>query len=302
MTARPDRPIAALSVDLDSVRTHLDGYRIHADGPDRLVDVAVDRLLGLFRDRSVRATFFVVARDVAPSPQWLGSIRAEGHEIASHSVDHPMGFSRLPGERLRRELAESRLMVEERAGAPVLGFRCPNWDVSARVLALARRAGYRYDASLLPTPLLIPARLLLAAKSGSPSSLVQQPLWPTSLRRLPHVVSTRAGSIAEVPVSVTPWARWPIYHTLRYRTSDDRFASLLDGFVRRREPLSYPLHAIDVAGVEEDALDPRLARHPGAELPLAAKIDLMGRTLDLITERFVSRPVGELVKSTGQSG
>jgi len=302
MTARPDRPIAALSVDLDSVKTHLDGYRIQADGPDRLVDVAVDRLLGLFRDRSVRATFFVVARDVAAGPQWLGAIRAEGHEIASHSVDHPMGFSRLPSDLLRRELAESRLAIEARVGGPVLGFRCPNWDVSARVLALARRAGYRYDASLLPTPLLIPARLLLAVKSGSPGSLVQQPLWPTSLRRLPRVVSTPAGSIAEVPVSVTPWTRWPIYHTVRYRTSDHRFARLLDGFVRRGEPLSYPLHAIDVTGIDEDALDPRLARHPGAALPLAAKIDLMGRTLDLIAERFVARPLEALVPSKGEPG
>ena len=299
MSAERARPIAAVSVDLDSVRTHLAGYGIETVGPERLVEAAVERLLGLFRDQSVRATFFVVARDVASRPGWLESVRAEGHEIASHSMEHPMGFSRLDRARLHAELASSRAAVEDAAGVAVIGFRSPNWDVSGRVLAVAARAGYRYDASLLPTPLLIPARMLLAAKSGSPRSLVQQPLWPTSLRRLPHLVSTRGGPIAEVPVSVTPWTRWPIYHTIRYRTSDARFASLLDGLVRRSEPLSYPLHAIDVTAVDEDGLDPRLARHPGAALRLDEKLGLMSRTLDLIGERFSPRPRADLVSALG---
>jgi peptidoglycan/xylan/chitin deacetylase (PgdA/CDA1 family) len=261
---------------------------------DPLLEIAVGRLLERLAARSIRATFFAVSTDARARPAWLTDIVAAGHEVASHSTSHPVGIARLPTGRLKAELTESRSVLEDAAGTAVVGFRAPSWDVSPRLLRYAAEAGYEYDASLLATPLLIPARLVIAARARSPSILLAMAPWPSSLRRLPHRVSTRSGPITEVPVSVTPWGRWPVYHTLRYETPDHRFSALLDGFVERGEPMSYALHAVDVVGVVEDGIDARLTRHPGGEATRAEKLALLDRTLDGLVARFTVGTVAEL--------
>ena len=71
--------------------------------------------------------------------------------------------------------------------------------------------------------------------------------------------------------------------------SDGGFERTLDGFTRRSEDLSYPLHAVDALGMAEDHVDARLAPHPGLNRPLAAKLALLERTLRAIVARFDSR-------------
>ncbi len=288
------QPAAAVSIDLDSERTHLDGYRVAAVESDRLLETAVPRLLERLGARSMLATFFVVARDLRLRPQWIHEIATAGHEIASHSSTHPVGIARQSTRDLWNELEGSRSAIEDRIGRTVRGFRAPNWDVSGRLLSFACRAGYAYDASLLPSPLLIPARVVLAAKARSAAAFLDMAPWPTSLRRLPHSVSTPGGHIVEIPVSVTPWSRWPVYHTLRHGMSDGRFDALLDGFVSRGEAFSYPMHAIDAIGIDEDRIDSRLRRHPGGQSTRDEKLGLMDRTLDALGSRFSMRTLADL--------
>ncbi len=298
MTSLPQAPYVAVSIDLDSAATHLAGYRRRPTAPDRILERAVPRLLDLLADRGMRATFFVVARDVEPKPAWLAAITDGGHELASHSGTHPVGISRLGPERMRAEVADARGRLEEATGIAMDGFRAPSWDVTSRLLDAVAQAGHRYDASLLPTPLLVPARVMVALKSRRPSTLLEMPFWPMSLRRLPHVMRTRHGPIIEIPVSVAPPLRWPVYHTLRHGWSDARFEEMLDGFTRRGEPLSYPLHAIDAIGADEELIEPSLRRHPGAAAGRAEKLALLGRTLDSIAHRFRSTTLGDLAIDT----
>jgi hypothetical protein len=138
--------------------------------------------------------------------------------------------------------------------------------------------------------MLVPARLLLALKSRDAGGVLKLRAWPFTWRRDPHRLTVGARTLHEFPVSVTPTLRWPVYHTLRYGMSDGRFARVLDGFVKRGEPLSYPLHAVDALGLAEDKVDPRLAKHPGLGRPLAAKLDLLERTIAAIAARFEPLP------------
>lgn len=283
------RPLATVSVDVDPVDLHLIGYG-HRDLPaDPLVhDVALPRLLEVFARAGVRATFFVVGRDAAKHGRAVAALAAAGHEVASHSLTHPMAFARLAPERMRQELNESRRVLEQAGGAPVVGFRSPNFDMDARALDTLIECGYRYDASAYPTPLLLPARALLAWKSRSLAPLFGLTLAPFTWRRAPYRHAGARGTIEEYPVSVTPKTRFPVYHTARYLMSDARFERVLDGFVARGEPLHYPLHGVDVLGLEEDRVDRRLARHPGMELPLERKRALLEKSLVAITARFES--------------
>ena len=281
------RPLAVVSVDVDPIDLHLIGYGYPGLPRDpSAYRVGLPRLTDAFERAGVRATLFVVGRDAAVEAGALKALVATGHEVASHSLSHPMPLAGLPEESLRRELEESKRALEESAGTPVIGFRAPNWDVSQRVLEGLAAAGYRYDASIFPSLLLVPARVLLALKARDPAAVLAMRPWPMSLDRRPRMRRTAAGPIAVLPISVTPGLGIPVYHTFRYLASEEAFHHRLDGFVARGEPLFYPLHAVDALGLVEDGLDRRIAPHPGMDRVLDAKLRLLDASLAAIRDRF----------------
>jgi len=286
--SRPaSRPSATVSVDLDPVDLHLVGYGYRGLPPDPMTyTAALPRLLEIFDRCGLPVTFFMVARDAPAHADAIQRVARGGHEVASHSLTHPMALASLAREPMRRELEDSRRLLEQASGGSVMGFRAPNFDLSARVVEGLVDAGYKYDASGYPTPLIIPARLLLAWKSRDAAAVMQLRAWPYSWRREPHRVTTARRSLVEYPVSVTPGLRMPVYHTPRYLIGDRRFERILDGFVGRGEPLSYVLHGVDALGMREDKVDERLSRHPGMEFPLQKKLDLLERSLKSIVQRF----------------
>ncbi len=288
------RPVATVNVDVDPVDLHLDGYGFRGLAPDPLAyTAALPRLRELFSRTGVRATLFMVARDAAAHAAELRELIAEGHEVACHSATHPLALTRLPAAALERETAGARAALEQACGRPVVGFRAPNFDMDVPTLARLARAGYRYDASGYPTPLLAAARLLLASKSGDPRGVMRLKLWPFDWERRPHRVGTGDATLEEFPVSVHGPLRMPVYHTPRYVMPASQFFGALDALAARREPLSYPLHAVDALGMAEDRVDPRLSKHPGMNRPLAEKLALLEETLRAITARFESRTFQE---------
>ena len=282
-----DKPVATISVDVDPVDLHLIGYGYPGLPVDPLVYTkALPRLLEVFARCGVRATLFVVGRDAAAQGSALAALVAGGHEVASHSFSHPMAFASLGRSGMREELERSRSALEAATGHAVSGYRSPNFDMDRAALRVLAECGYRYDASAYPTPLLLPARLLLAFKSSDRAAVLRLKPWPFSFDRRPSVFRFGAQALHEFPASVTPHLRLPIYHTLRYSLSDARFDAALDGFVTRGESFSYCLHAVDVLGLEEDAVDRRLAKHPGMNWPLARKLELLEKSLRSLVERF----------------
>jgi len=281
------RPVATVSVDVDPVDLHLIGYGHRGLPPDSLsYTVALPRLIDAFARAGIRATLFVVARDAAAHSGVLRALVADGHEVASHSMTHPLALASLEEDRLREELMDSRNVLEAACGERMVGFRSPNYDMDGRTLRRLEAAGYRYDASAYPTPFLLPARLLLAFKSADPAAIFNLKLWPFTWRRTPY----RTRGLMEFPVSVTPLIRFPFYHTARYIMSEARFLKLLEGFVRRAEPLSYVVHAVDALGLTEDKVDARLAPHPGMERPLKEKLEILDRSLAAISAAFETLP------------
>jgi len=278
-----------VSVDVDPVDLHLLGYGVGGLPPDPLAyDTALPRLVELFARTGIHATFFVVGRDAAAYAAALRALEDGGHEVASHSHKHPMPFVRVPRSHLDYELQESKRVLEEATGRPVIGFRAPNWDVSDRAVASLAKAGYRYDASGFPTILQVPVRALLVLKASDPRTALRMRPWPFTLNRQPFRWRVGTDEVFQFPISVTPRTGFPIYHTTRYLLQERQYLHHLDGFAHRGEALFYPLHAVDALGLREDRVDARLARHPGMEHPLAYKLDLLERSLKAIAERFES--------------
>jgi hypothetical protein len=281
------RPFATISVDVDPIDLHLLGYGYHDLEPDPLAYTrALPRLIEIFGRVGVSATFFLVGRDAEPHAGAIAALARSGHEVASHTLTHPFAFARLEPHEMRRELVESRRVLERVSGATVVGFRSPNFDLDAHAVRVLAESGYRYDASGYPTPMLLPARLLLAWKSRDARAVLRLRTWPFSFRREPYAWTEDGHTIHEFPVAVTPGVRFPVYHTARYLIGASSFERTLDGFARRGESLSYPLHAVDALGQVEDRVDPRFAAHPGMNWPLERKLELLERSLSAIASRF----------------
>lgn len=123
-----------------------DGRRVAItfdDGPGPSTPAILDHL----GEAGVRATFFVLGREVAGHAATVRRILAEGHQLASHGWDHGILIFRGP-----RHVAE-QLRRTERAVAAVAGdgamtrlFRAPHGFRGPATALGARAAGYRMAA------------------------------------------------------------------------------------------------------------------------------------------------------------
>lgn len=119
--------------------------------PRRLPE-AVDRALALLSRHEVRATFFILGWVATEQPEVVRLIAEAGHEIASHGMTHAM-LGRLGPEAFRRELEDSRSLLEDLGGRAVLGFRAPTFSIThqtAWAIDVLSETGYRYDSSVFP--------------------------------------------------------------------------------------------------------------------------------------------------------
>src|SRR5690242_7880807 len=66
---------------------------------------ALEQILDFLAETSLKATFFVVAKDFTSSH--LQKIVKAGHEVASHSLDHPL-FSKIPISAWKTQIVESK--------------------------------------------------------------------------------------------------------------------------------------------------------------------------------------------------
>ncbi len=105
-------------------------------------------LLDLFGKNGVRATFFVLGWVAKRSPELIKRIHAAGHEVACHGLTHELVYRQTP-EVFRQETRESKAMLEDLIGQPVLGYRAASYSITARSLwaiDILCELGFRYDS------------------------------------------------------------------------------------------------------------------------------------------------------------
>jgi peptidoglycan/xylan/chitin deacetylase (PgdA/CDA1 family) len=105
----------------------------------------IDRLLRLFSDHGIRATFFVPGREAEMHPDLIREIAAEGHEIAANGYaleDHSVLGDDEP-DVLRRAHDTLAACV----GVAPQGWRAPDGMMSAATLTHLAAMGYLYDSS-----------------------------------------------------------------------------------------------------------------------------------------------------------
>ena len=289
---------SGLSIDVDSVASHLEGYGFPRPPDDgQALRIAVPRFLALLESLDARATFFLIVEEAAAHPDVVREIVGQGHEVACHSMTHPVPFTALADDALEVETTDARHRLEDLTGTAVTGFRAPSFGIDARVLAALVRGGFRYDASSYPSPALplmrraIRARASAAGPGRSTDGGWGEMLRPTRIHRR----ATDAGPLVEVPVTTLPGVRLPYYHTPAFLLPSSINDALGRWARTRRRNVSYTFHAVDFLEVEGDDLDPRIGRHPGMTLPLDRKLALAETAVRALARRGPILPLQELI-------
>jgi polysaccharide deacetylase family protein (PEP-CTERM system associated) len=181
----------AMTVDVEDY-FHVSAFdgvlpRSRWDGMESRVVANTERLLALFDDTSVKATFFVLGWVAERHPALVRAILAAGHEVASHGYAHRLVYDLTPAM-FREDIRRSKHILEDAGGCVVEGYRAPSYSVTPRslwALDVLIDEGFRYDASIFP---------IHHDRYGIPVSA-----------RHPYVLHRSAGQILEAPASTAKW-------------------------------------------------------------------------------------------------
>lgn len=117
------------------------------------VEANTNKLLQLFDDANIKITFFILGWVAERYPELVKTIRAQGHEIASHGYSHQLIYKQ-DQQVFREETAKSKQILEDLGQAPVIGYRAASYSITRKSLwALDTLAdlGFTWDSSIFPT-------------------------------------------------------------------------------------------------------------------------------------------------------
>lgn len=116
------------------------------------VERNTDRILQLFSDKNVTATFFTLGWVAERYPELVRRISKNGHEIASHGFSH-FRISDQEPDQFRADIRRTKRLLEDTAGVSVIGYRAASFSLNRDTLwavDLLAEEGYLYSSSVYP--------------------------------------------------------------------------------------------------------------------------------------------------------
>ncbi|WP_347554247.1 polysaccharide deacetylase [Robbsia sp. KACC 23696] len=107
--------------------------------------VGVPKMLELFRDLELKATFFITGWSVEAHPAMAEAIVKDGHEIAHHGFDHLMPDPGSP--HIVEEVDRGLETLKRRLGVVPKGYRAPSGESCEELRVLLKERGFLYSSS-----------------------------------------------------------------------------------------------------------------------------------------------------------
>ena len=126
--------------------------RQHWDQQPRRVEANTNRILQIFADTDVKATFFMLGWIAERHPALVRKIVREGHELASHGYEHVPVFEQTPSQ-FRADVRKTKSMLEDLSGCPITGYRAASFSINNRnlwALEVLAEEGFSYSSSIYP--------------------------------------------------------------------------------------------------------------------------------------------------------
>jgi polysaccharide deacetylase family protein (PEP-CTERM system associated) len=151
-----DTPVNAMTVDVEDY-FQVSAFERHIAPADwermpQRVERNTSRVLELFAERGVHATFFTLGWVAERFPALVRRIVDAGHEVASHGFDHTRVVHQEPAQ-FRADVTRTKALLEDVTGVAVRGYRAASYSIGAGnlwALDVLQEAGYRYSSSIYP--------------------------------------------------------------------------------------------------------------------------------------------------------
>lgn len=287
-----------VQIDVDGIWVIFQHFGFDYEGAqDKMYESSVPRFLDLFDEYGIKATLFVVGRDLL-SPAKVALLKKavqKGHEIANHTMTHAEGFSFLPLNKKKQEIADAEKIIQDKLGVTTKGFRTPSNDVDAETLKILEDRGYVYDSSLLPTyygPLLKRLKFFSIKVARRDHYLGRfyygfSPLFPY---RPSYEAIWKKGKmrIIEIPITTMPVLRFPFHTSFTFALYQMGFGC---GLFRLGYALlsstSLPLNFVFHTNELSDSIDiGKIKRQFGLNLPIEVKQNICRFVLGMIKKDF----------------
>ncbi len=297
MVLQKNKRICSISVDFEDLHFYSRTLGLsHPEKENSAYDKTIDRFIDLFELMDIKATFFLIGKDVLKARDNKKAVRRlseNGHEVANHTMNHLFNFSKFTYQKKKEEIIETGKMLEDITGKKVIGFRAPCYDIDEEMMDILEEAGYLYDSSVFPCYYKMLQQFIYIVmcrgkyrRMGSflTSFMPNRPYIPG--KKLHHNNGER--KIVEFPISMVPYIRFPFYSTVLFSTGVS-FFKLQYSLVKRLRILTYELHSIDLADYDEDSISlyyPGLKRHPCARLTIDRKTEILKGCFNTIRKDF----------------
>ena len=110
------------------------------------------RLIDLFNEHDVKATFFTLGWVAKHCPDVIKRIVDEGHELASHGTNHRRNTS-MSRDQVYKDIKESKDILEQISGQGIIGYRAPSFSIDKSneyVFEILTELGFKYSSSTYP--------------------------------------------------------------------------------------------------------------------------------------------------------
>jgi len=282
MTAAGTRP-HTVTIDLDGAWCYRAIHGVagahddaHDEDGDPILQEGLPRFLECCARLDVRATLFVVGRDLRRPAfaRLIAQAAAAGHDVMSHSFGHAYDLADAAPAALDDDLGRARDAIAAVTGVVPRGFRAPGYTTSDALWGALLRAGFQWSSSVLPSPPYLAARSLvrLRTRVTGGRSASQAGSW----RAFSPLFASPPLPLQEFPISTAlglPWTGTTLA-LLPDRAADALTTLALHTPRPAHRPLVFELHAADFA---DGRHLPRA--QPDAHVPLADKLRRLERTL-----------------------
>ncbi|KAK1073877.1 hypothetical protein LTR12_001284 [Friedmanniomyces endolithicus] len=151
----PKRVLVGYGIDVDAVANWINTTTGAPQNPTNVsrgvygATVGIDRLLALFANSNIKATFFTPAHSLESFPSQIAKIRDAGHEIGLHGYTHEY-ISQLSAAQQQDVLNRSiEVLTKFCGGRRPRGYTAPAWSTSKELIPQLEAAGVVYDHSFM---------------------------------------------------------------------------------------------------------------------------------------------------------
>ena len=146
----------AISIDVeDYFQVSAFEHSIDRNNWDKLehrVAANMDKVLALFDETDVKATFFILGWVAERYPEIVDKIVKNGHELASHGYGHQR-VTDLSRDQFKEDISRAKKILQDLSGLDVKGYRAPSYSIGKEniwALEVLAETGHEYSSSIYP--------------------------------------------------------------------------------------------------------------------------------------------------------